>query len=146
MIKLVTLQRQTENDVCTLGKLKIGSTEVATLEDPQQEHKIWGETRIPAGIYRLQLRDQGGMTVRYRNRYPDMHKGMIWLRRVPQFEWVYIHVGNRAVETNGCILVGMKRGEDVIYRSREAYELIYPKIAAAIQEGDCLLEIKDIER
>lgn len=145
MTKVVTLQRLVETSYTTIGKMKIGTTEVATLEDPQQKHKIWGDTRIPAGTYTLELRDQGGMTVRYRNRYPHMHRGMIWLREVPQFEWVYIHVGNHARDTHGCILVGMKRGQDVIYRSRDAYELVYPKIAAAIEGEGCRLTIEDIK-
>lgn len=143
-MKIVTLKRLKENNICTLGKLTIGTTEVATLEDPQQPHKIWGDTRIPAGTYNLELRDQGGMTVRYQNRYPAMHKGMIWLRRVPGFEWVYIHVGNSAQDTKACILVGMKRGDNMIYRSRDAYELIYPKIAAAIEDEGCRLVVEDI--
>jgi hypothetical protein len=143
-MKIVKLERLKETSIATLGKLTIGTTEVATLEDPQQEHKIWGDTRIPTGTYNLELRDHGGMTVRYQNRYPDMHKGMIWLRRVPGFEWVYIHVGNSARDTQGCILVGMKRGDNMIYQSRDAYELIYPKIAAAIEEEGCRLVVEDI--
>jgi hypothetical protein len=38
----------------------------------------------------------------------------------------------------------MKRGDNMIYQSRDAYKLIYPKIAAAIEEGGCRLVVEDI--
>ena len=31
-----------------------------TLEDEQRDVKVWGETRIPAGTYKLKLREEGG--------------------------------------------------------------------------------------
>ena len=31
-----------------------------TLEDEQRDVKVWGETRIPAGTYKLGLRTEGG--------------------------------------------------------------------------------------
>lgn len=142
-MKIVTLTRLRETKLSTLGQLQVGHTEVATLEDPDQPSKIWGNTRIPAGTYELDLRDRGRMTIRYRNRFPDMHKGMIWLREVPDFKWVYIHIGNFARDTSGCILVGMRRGDDRIYQSTEAYKLIYPKIAAAIKDEGCSIVVED---
>jgi hypothetical protein len=61
---------------------------------------------------------------------------MIWLRDVPNYEYVYIHIGNTPVDTSGCILVGNTRGKDWIGHSREAYLTIYPVIASAIEAGD----------
>jgi hypothetical protein len=76
-----------------------------------------------------------------------MHKGMLWLRDVPGFEWVYIHIGNTDDDTEGCILVG----ETIDYesgfmgRSVKAYRYIYPLIATAIEIGEAVtLEIEDI--
>jgi hypothetical protein len=76
-----------------------------TLEDIYRPEKIAGKTRIPAGRYRLGLRTDGGLHIKYRDRHPG-HEGMIWLHDVPGFEWVYIHVGNDADDTEGCVLVG----------------------------------------
>lgn len=139
----IILQRRTTNDACTIGKLSVFGETVWTLEDPRREHKVWGETRIPAGRYKLELRNEGGMTQRYAARFPNMHRGMLWLRHVPMFEWVYIHIGNTARDTEGCILVGLGRDDDRIVSSRVAYEKIYPPIMEAIQDGGCTIVIRD---
>ncbi len=139
----ISLQRHIFTDKSTIGSMKINGTEISTLEDGKRKHKVWGETAIPAGTYKLELRNEGGMTQRYAKRY-NFHRGMIWLRRVPMFEWIYIHVGNTAADTNGCILVGLSEGEDVIYSSRKAYAAIYGIIADAIESDEgCTITIKD---
>jgi hypothetical protein len=143
MSEVITLQRRRQTGGCTLGVMDVFGKKIWTLEDPRRKHKVHGETRIPAGRYKLELRNEGGMTQRYARRFPDMHQGMIWLREVEFFEWVYIHIGNRASDTEGCILVGMKHGSNVIYQSKMAYELIYPKITEAINQGGCFIEIHD---
>ena len=137
------LYRQTTTDQSTIGYLAVGSEVVWTLEDPKRKHKVYGETRIPAGRYKLKLRKEGGMHQRYSQRFPDMHQGMIWLQDVPMFEWVYIHIGNTPADTEGCILVGMTRGENVIHQSAMAYETIYPRIVKALQNGCSCLVIHD---
>ena len=48
-----------------------------TLEDEQRDVKVWGETRIPAGEYKLSLRKEGGFHSRYQAKYGNMHQGMI---------------------------------------------------------------------
>lgn len=141
----IILKRVISNDQCTIGRMTVFGTEVWTLEDPQQEHKVYGETRIPAGKYKLQLRNEGGMTQRYAYAFPNMHRGMIELKNVPMFEWVYIHIGNTAKDTEGCILVGLARDENRIISSRAAYERIYPMIVDAIENGGCDLVIYDEE-
>jgi hypothetical protein len=123
--------------------MNVFGTRVWTLEDPKQEHKVYGNTRVPAGKYELELRNEGGMTQRYARRFPEMHEGMIWLREVPMFEWVYIHIGNTEADTEGCILVGTDTSEDAIINSKVAYQLIYPKIIGALKQGRVTLEIKD---
>ena len=40
-----------------------------TLEDEQRDVKVWGETRIPAGTYKLKLRKEGGFHTRYLAKY-----------------------------------------------------------------------------
>ncbi len=139
----ITLQRYVYTDNSSMGTMVVGDNLYYTLEDGRREHKIWGETCIPAGTYKLELRNEGGMTQRYAKRYEN-HKGMIWLRHVPMFEWVYIHVGNTAADTNGCILVGMDSANDVLYSSRKAYAAIYGIIADAIESDEgCTITIKD---
>ena len=48
-----------------------------TLEDEKREDKVVGETRIPAGVYKILLRKEGGFHARYTKKYGNMHKGML---------------------------------------------------------------------
>lgn len=114
-----------------------------TLEDEFRplEQKVMGETRIPAGTYKMSLRTVGGFHGRYSARYGDMHKGMLWVRNVPGFEYILIHSGNTDEHTDGCLLVGDSQNENInkpdgfIGSSRTAYERIYPPIAEALTSG-----------
>lgn len=142
-MKTITLKRIRYTDECSFGVLRINRDVVATLEDAWREEKIYGETAIPAGTYELKLRNEGGMTARYYKRYPDMHRGMIWLQDVPNFTFVYIHVGNYPKDTYGCILVGNRAKQDMLEASRKAYKRIYPKIVKMIETEGCQIEIID---
>ena len=78
-----------------------------TLEDQFQTTKVHGETRIPAGTYNLELRTTGGFHGRYLKRYgADFHKGMIWVKSVPNYKFILWHVGNKNLDTAGCLLLG----------------------------------------
>jgi hypothetical protein len=105
---------------------------------------VWGETRIPEGIYGLDLRTVGGFHGRYGERFGDEHKGMLWLQDVPGFEHVLIHIGNDDDDTAGCILVGDTSERGFIGQSTVCYQRIYPPIADAILAGDeVTLEVTD---
>ena len=110
-----------------------------TLEDQFNEPKVPGETRIPPGKYQILLRTDGGMHQRYGNRFP-WHKGMLWLQMVPDFQFIYIHVGNKDDDTDGCLLVGDGQVSNVIERgmvttSVGAYQRLYERIAAQLENG-----------
>jgi hypothetical protein len=112
-----------------------------TLEDEYRTVKEYGETRIPAGEYQISLRDEGGFHQRYRQRFPNIHKGMLWVMDVPNFEYVLIHIGNRDDDTAGCLLVGDTSQQNLtengfIGSSTAAYRRIYPRIAEAIENGE----------
>ncbi len=121
-----------------------------TLEDQPNEPKIPGETRIPAGYYRIKLREDSPMARRYANRFP-WHRGMLWLQNVPDFTYVYIHVGNDDDDTEGCILVGdgaqSNRDEDgMVTSSVRAYRRLYREVINAINVGEPVwLKIEDLE-
>jgi len=131
----------------TIGALYIdGVFECFTLEDPFQIRKIPGISRIPEGRYRVTLRTEGGWHIRERQRYGDRHKGMLWLRDVPDFEHILIHPGNSPTDTEGCLLVGddvyrLGNGQRHLRYSRAAYERLYPKVADAILAGDVFARI-----
>lgn len=108
-----------------------------TLEDEHRTEKVKGETRIPAGTYKITLRTVGGFHTRYAAKYGDMHKGMLWVRDVPNFEYILIHTGNTDEHTAGCLLVGSTSDtKGFIGGSVTAYKKIYPAIAKALEDGE----------
>lgn len=111
-----------------------------TLEDQFNEPKVPGETRIPAGRYRIELRTEGGMTQRYADRF-GFHRGMLWLRNVPNFTFIYLHVGNNDDHSEGCILVGDGQVQNVTERGQvtssvAAYTRLYSQILRALERSE----------
>ena len=59
---------------------------------------------------------------------------------MPDFQFIYIHVGNKDDDTDGCLLVGDGQVSNVIDRgmvttSVGAYQRLYERIAAQLEEG-----------
>lgn len=121
----------------TIGELYIdGKFECYTLEDEVRKEKKFGETAIPQGIYRVSLRKVGGKNDLYTKKFgTQTHKGMIWIKDIPNFEYVYIHIGNTTADTLGCILVGRTKNEKTgtIGESTAAYLQMYKKVSKAIE-------------
>lgn len=146
----IILKRIAADDKSTLGKLSIdGGRKYFTLEDEFRREKVKGETRIPAGVYKIKLRTTGGFDKRYAKRFGDMHQGMLELQNVPGFKYILIHCGNDHEDTAGCILVGLSEYHDaargyVVNSSADAYRRIYPPVAAALLAGENVtIEITD---
>lgn len=136
----------------TRGKLYIdGKFECYTLEDQHRDgEKVQGETRIPAGTYKLELYPHG---TRFHPKYletygAEFHKGMLRVCDVPGFEGVLIHKGNYHDDTEGCLLLGTskisgrsnrdKNGNNCIAvgGSEGAYKSFYPKVRDALLRGE----------
>lgn len=118
-----------------------------TMEDTYRQVKVKGRTRIPAGTYKIKLRNEGTLTQKYAQKFPDIHRGMLWLQNVPGFEYIYIHLGNTADDSEGCILLGSSvnyitgfQGESVP-AYRDVYTLLSNQILA---EDDVELTIQDV--
>lgn len=126
----------------TLGRLFInGVQKCYTLEDEYRAVKVKGETRIPAGTYKVGLRYSTHFSPRY-------HHDMLWIKDVPGFEFILIHPGNSEADTDGCLLVGkifeQKNERLTIHRSKEAYGVIYQIISEAIKkEEEVTIEYRD---
>jgi hypothetical protein len=119
------------------------------LEDQAQEVKVMAETRIPAGVYPIKLRTVGSFHPRYAAKFPDIHKGMLWLQDVPGFEWIYIHMGNTDDHTSGCLLVALQGrfsldSRMTIPNSEPAYRRLYEAVVDAAEAGDLFIHVKDI--
>lgn len=122
-----------------------------TLEDEYREDKVMHETRVPAGTYKITLRDFGGFHERYSKRFQNIHKGMLWVRDVPNFKYILIHCGNDDDDTSGCLLVGetqttnRNNNDGFIGGSTRAYKEMYPRIAKAVQEEGVTITYTDFD-
>ena len=122
-----------------------------SLEDELRAIKVYKETRIPAGEYKLVLRTFGGHHERYKDKFPEIHKGMIQLLNVPHFTDILIHIGNTEKDTAGCLLVGslaaIETNRYTLVNSTKAYKYIYPLIANPLYAGEeVTLKITDETR
>ena len=110
-----------------------------TLEDEHRDVKEYGETRVPAGTYNVTLRTVGGF--HGTKKYGEMHKGMLWVREVPNFEYILIHTGNTDEHTAGCLLLGDSQqtnfgsSNGFVGSSVNAYKRVYPAIAEVLENG-----------
>lgn len=102
----------------TIGELSIdGEFFCYTLEDVLRDVKIYGETCIPYGRYKVIINKSA--------RFGIM---MPLLIDVPGFEGVRIHAGNTDADTHGCILVGVTKSKDFIGSSRVAFNALMKKL------------------
>lgn len=140
----------------TLGRLIVPGVErpIFILEDQVRDGpKVQGETAIPVGTYKLELRTEGPTHARYLDRFPDIHRGMIHLLDVPDFKYIQMHPGNDDDDTEGCPLTGddakvVDMGateweyEIVGGQATPAYVRVYPKISDLIEEGETYWEVR----
>lgn len=120
-----------------IGRLFIDNRfECYTLEDAERPTKIPGKTAIPRGTYTVVLD--------YSNRFKRI---MPHILDVPGFEGIRIHPGNTAENTEGCILVGCRKGEGIIYDSRIAFNRLLAKMemAEGLSESILILIEKEEE-
>ena len=146
-MKLEVIRYSSQND-STLGLLfdvTHGKRQFLcyTIEDEYRSVKKMHETRIPEGRYKLSLRKEGGFHSRYLKKYgANFHKGMIYVNKVPNFEYVLWHVGNYETNTSGCLLLGNSSSENIsdkkgyIGASVAAYKRVYPLVRDAILKGE----------
>lgn len=131
--------RVAEGKQSTLSQLYIDDIfQCYLLEDKIRDVKIPKQTAIPKGNYTLRLNTWGGMNAEYRQKFPKLHKGMIEINGLPNFSFVYIHIGNTYRQTAGCPLCGfgfeMVNGDYQVLRSKDAYQMIYPKLLALAKD------------
>ncbi len=148
-MKLTVVRIKSDRDA-TLSTIFIdGRFQCFGLEDEYRENKVPGETRIPAGEYKITVRKVGGFHNRYSRKFPNHHQGMLWVRDVPNFEYILIHIGNTDDNTAGCLLVGKNgntSGELTVGNSTGAYKALYAKVIDAAIAGKLTIEYLDEDR
>jgi hypothetical protein len=117
------------------------------LEDQFQEEKVFGETRIPKGIYKVGVKTVGGFHNRYSSKF-EWHKGMLEVLDVPNFTDILLHRGNYDHDTSGCLLVGSDcvPTSNMVAKSTDAYERLYTLVISAAIEGILTIEYIDKDR
>lgn len=140
--------RYSDNGTSTLGLLFIeGGFFAYTLEDTARDEKVKGKTCIPAGEYPVLFREVvSPLTEDYRAKY-DWFRWHMELKGVPGFKYVYIHIGNWATDTEGCILVGSGATdfpERMITNSTEAYKALYNRTSDAVRRGHLTLNVRNL--
>ena len=143
----------------TLGKLYLNDIHDGyTVEDEIRDVKVKGETAIPYGTYELGSRyspkfsssylwsDTAKMlidTTEYnlnKKTYSNLNwreHELIWVKNVPNFEYVLIHWGNTDLDTEGCLIIGKNRGmvnnREGVITSRAYYVDFYRRVYPAIK-------------
>ena len=114
----ITLKRTKLDPDFTLGELSIdGEHFCYTVEDCVRDVKIKGQTAIAYGRYKI--------IVNMSNRFKRL---MPLLIDVPQFEGVRIHTGNTALDSEGCIIIGIVQTANGVGMSRVAYQRLMAKL------------------
>lgn len=147
----LTLERRWPKATYTIGRLYVdGVYECNTLEDRDRglykqdsldqikSLKVYGETAIPRGIYRVLM-----------NVVSAKYAAVAWFKKlcggkmprlpeVPGFDGILIHTGNTALDTNGCILVGKNTKVGQLTESRATFQKLYKKMKAANDRGEVI--------
>lgn len=131
------LDRIYKGDTYTIGKLFIdGEFFCDTLEDKDRNltfnmsldeirsKKVYGETAIPRGRYRITLKE---ISPKFKQKPTYSFTGgfMPRLLNVPGFSGILIHGGNTALDTFGCILTGKNTVKGKLTESLATFKKLY---------------------
>lgn len=142
------LDRKYKKETYTIGNLYVdGEWFCNTLEDKDRglsqtmsleeikETKVYGETAIPTGRYEVRM-DIVSPKYNGVKWYKDNFGGrMPRLESVKGFSGILIHSGNTALDSNGCILVGMNKAKGKVLDSRATFQKLWKILEQARKEG-----------
>ena len=132
----VLIKRIAKKDTYTIGNLFIDGKYICdTLEDKDRgltqkmplseikSKKIYGETAIPTGRYKLDLNT---VSPKYSNsskyKWAQKYEGKLpRILNIPGFEGVLLHVGNSAQDSLGCPLVGKNKVVGKVLESTKTF-------------------------
>ena len=149
------LERRFKGPVYTIGSLYINEeyfcdtcedidrclTQDTPLENIKKV-KIMHQTAIPSGVYEVTLNVQ---SPKYSKRAQyDFCKGFLpRLLNVPGFDGILIHIGNKAEDSSGCILVGENKVKGQVINSTATFKKLYKVLKEASDNGEKItIEIK----
>lgn len=125
----LTLARDTDNGVCTLGALNINGSALQSLERPWVPGPAGGTKGIscvPPGLYQLVRHD----TEAHPRSFALVNEGLgVYHLAVPPGKEgrtaCLIHVANFPNELRGCIALGMERAGNSVSHSKIAIDRFY---------------------
>ncbi len=131
------LKRTAKKENYTIGNLYVNDVFFCnTLEDKDrglhstqslleiQSKKVYGQTAIPYGTYKI---DMNTISSKFKDRSWAKFCGgkLPRLIDVKGYEGVLIHVGNKAEDTLGCILVGENKIKGQVINSTATFQELY---------------------
>lgn len=118
-----------------------------TLEDLPRETKVENETCIPCGEYKVGFREVlTPMTKKYRDKY-GWFKYHLEIKDIPNFLYVYFHIGNTPENSSGCVLLGdwIDKSKPFISNSTKNFEMVYSFMSSHLENGgEIIYTINDL--
>lgn len=143
------LYRDIFDSVSTEGDLFVeGAHECYTLELPNKDGRPG--SCIPRGRYRIELEPSPkflhlaadtNLNVVSRAFWQKYASQMPHITGIPTRSLIMLHPGNRVAQTDGCVLVGQGRGDDLVWSSDAAFEALFPKIKQACENEGCWITV-----
>lgn len=96
-----------------------------------RERKVYGETAIPAGRYVVRMDIVSPKYSSYAWYKQNFGGRMPRLENVKGFEGILIHPGNSALDSYGCILVGVNRQKGKVLDSRATFLKLWKLLESA---------------
>ena len=116
----ILIIRKTFTDESTIGELFLNGEKMCdTLELPYKDNQR-SISCIPAGEYSSRLR--------YPRESGSRDYLHILVKDVPNRDYILFHRCNTAKDSRGCILVGLKSQQDIVYNSTLALDLLLKEI------------------
>ena len=147
----LVLNRKYKLPKYSIGKLYInGKYFCDTLEDTDRgltagmslatinSLKKKGITAIPLGTYEITL-NVYSPKFGARSQYAFCKGYLPRLLKVPGYEGVLIHIGNRPEDTEGCILVGENTIKGMVTSSTDTFKRLYKELETATAKGEQII-------
>lgn len=144
----LTLDRRWKKDKYTIGNLYIngewfcntvedkdrGLSQDMSLEDIKKK-KVYSETAIPTGKYRISMKRKSPKYSQ-KKQYEKCGGYVPYLRDVPGYSGILIHIGNWPTESAGCILVGENKVRGGVVNSTTWFWKLYDILKAADERNE----------
>lgn len=148
----IIVYRQPSEKDWTLSEFFINGVKRGVgVEDEKRDVKVFGETRIPNGVYEIELSqspkfsheyfvDENGNISKYKDTRFNKEHLMVHVKDVPGFDRILWHWGNTDLDTHGCYIVGSYfgdiKGRKGVVSSRLKYVEVYPILYKIIKNNE----------